>query len=51
MNMKKVLQSILVLSCIAVFAISCQDEENETRQNEETLSKIMQRLKHSLGLR
>ncbi len=39
MNMKKVLQSILVLSCIAVFAISCQDEENETRQNEETLSK------------
>jgi hypothetical protein len=39
MNMKKVLQSILVLSCIAVFAISCQNEENETRQNEETLSK------------
>jgi hypothetical protein len=39
MNMKKVLQSILVLCCIAVFAISCQDEENETRQNEETLSK------------
>lgn len=41
MNMKKVLQSILVLSCIciAVFVISCQDEENETHQNEETLSK------------
>ncbi|WP_447637900.1 hypothetical protein [Flavobacterium microcysteis] len=39
--MKKVLQSILVLSCIciAVFVVSCQDEENETRQNEETLSK------------
>lgn len=41
MNMKKVLQSILVLSCIciAVFVVSCQDEENETHQNEETLSK------------
>lgn len=41
MNMKKVLQSILVLSCIciAIFVVSCQDEENETHQNEETLSK------------
>lgn len=39
MNMKKVLQSILLLGCIAIFFASCQDEENETNQNVETLSK------------
>ncbi|WDO13015.1 LamG domain-containing protein [Flavobacterium sp. WW92] len=41
MNRKKILQSILVLGCIciAAFTVSCQDEENETKQNEETLSK------------
>ena len=32
MNRKKILQSILVLGCIATFMVSCQDEENEMKQ-------------------
>lgn len=39
MDMKKILRLFLIAGCIATFAVSCQDEENETHQNEETLSK------------
>lgn len=38
MNMKKVLKSIFLLGIITISFTSCQNEENETNQEEETLS-------------